>query len=305
MTTKNIFGSIVIGCAALFMGACGSEGGSTPEQAAPEHKISELDESGQEVLEKAKTIFYAVPSPFELASLLKNTGSEFNGELLHNPEALSGYNTKMSKAINLGVYSVDLSYSSIYGQTKYTMGYLQSVKRLTDDFGISAAFTPEIMERLDANMDNQDSVQAIMAKAYLEANSYLKSNDMVTLSSFMLAGGWIEGLHIALGLLEQGENPEVTTLIAEQQFSLENLVDLLGVSGESSDIQSVKADFEKLLAVYNKIEQSDDGAVVVSTDDEGPAVIGGDESAITIAPEVLNEIKALAKEIRAKYVAAQ
>lgn len=297
--------SVALG-SALIMTACSSEPAAPSKDAQPEPaEEMSLDEPNQEVLAKAQTIFYAVPSPFELASLLKNTGAEFNEELLHDAKALDNYSTKRAKALNLGIYSVDLSYSSISGSPK-TVEYLQAVKRLTDDFGISGALSPEIMERLDANMDNQDSVQAIMAKAYLEANSYLKSNDMVTLSSFMLAGGWIEGLNIAVGLLDQGENPDVTSLIAEQKFSLENLVDLLSVSGDNPDIAEIKGDFSKLMDLYNQMEEGDDNvAIAPVSSGDGPVVIGGDEDEVTIDPALLEQIKTVAAEIRTKYVTGQ
>ena len=61
------------------------------------------------VLEVGNKLFN-VPSPVEMALLIKETEGSFNEEWLHSPSSVSSYSTKFQQAINLGVYSADLGY---------------------------------------------------------------------------------------------------------------------------------------------------------------------------------------------------
>ena len=114
------------------------------------------------------------------------------------------------------------------------MLYLSCIKKLADDLGISSAFDSETMTRLDASKESKDSLQNIVAQAYGMANNYLKSNASSSTSSLILAGGWIEGLHIASSMLDpENPNEELIELIADQRYALRLESQLAG--GESEE----------------------------------------------------------------------
>ena len=62
---------------------------------------------------KSKLIFYSLPSPLETAMLIKRSGAGYNTDLLNDYTSTTRYNTNLKMALNLGVFSTDMSYSSL------------------------------------------------------------------------------------------------------------------------------------------------------------------------------------------------
>ncbi|HEX2395717.1 MAG TPA: hypothetical protein VHI78_10240, partial [Bacteroidales bacterium] len=58
-------------------------------------------------IDKAKKIFYSLPSPLETAMLLKSAGVSYNEGILNGLDNVDKYSTNRSKALNLGIYTTD------------------------------------------------------------------------------------------------------------------------------------------------------------------------------------------------------
>ncbi|HIE15301.1 MAG TPA: hypothetical protein EYP69_00070, partial [Bacteroidales bacterium] len=109
-------------------------------------------------LNKTKQVFYSLPSPIETALLLKRAGAKFNEEYLNPVDNISKYTTQKLMALNLGVYSADLSFVSMFDQSQLSVKYLSATKKLADELGILNAVDQSIFERMDSNIDNTDSL---------------------------------------------------------------------------------------------------------------------------------------------------
>jgi hypothetical protein len=261
--------------------------------------VEELDREEQNVAQK---MFYALPSPFEISSLLKTSGVEFEDDILNSIDNVSKYETKTSKALNLGIYGADVSFTSIYEKTQHTMLYLSCIKKLADDLGISAAFGGETMGRLESSKDSKDSLQYIVAEAYGMANAYLKENSSSSASSLILTGGWVEGVHIATSMLNpESPNSDLIELIADQRFSVENLILLLELNKDEEDIASILIDLNELKDLYAQIDDPTGHEITTSTKEDGTMVLGGGSS-VTLDTELLAKITAKVNEIRTKIV---
>ncbi|MDC3260223.1 hypothetical protein OAU66_01575, partial [bacterium] len=127
MTIKT---SILAALSITFLFSCSSgENNSTDSiQKRTDQEIAE--ELNQEEQNEAQKMFYALPSPFEISSLMKASGVEFEDGILNSIDNLSNYETKTSKALNLGIYGADVSITSIYDKTQHTMLYLSCIKKL-------------------------------------------------------------------------------------------------------------------------------------------------------------------------------
>ncbi len=301
---KTGFYSLLLFAGITFFPACSSTENQDSNEAPPPASSPDKED-----LNQAQQVLYSMPSPFELASLIKNSGATFSKELINSPESVSKYTTSKSRALNLGIYGADLSYASIFGQTQEAMKYLQCVKSITEALGISASFDSETMKRIDKTMakkdekDRDDELQEIVSEAYLTANAFLKDNERTKTASLILAGGWVEGLFIASSLSRKTEkNKDLLMMIAEQKFSLENLVSLLEAYEEDQQVAEVLKDMNELLTIYNKVEESTSAAVKVSTDTvKNVTEIGGD-AIVSITPELAAEISAKISSIRNMYI---
>jgi hypothetical protein len=79
--------------------------------------VTRSDAAVYENIKQAEKIFYTLPSPLESAMLIKSAGAVFDEDLLNPVDNTRNYNTNKSMALNLGIYTCDLSFASLYDQT--------------------------------------------------------------------------------------------------------------------------------------------------------------------------------------------
>ncbi len=103
-----IISALVIGCKS------GGKGDKEPEF---DVDMEEIDDALFDNINQAKQIFYSMPSPLETAMLVKSAGAPYNEDLLNSTDNAGNYTTNRSMALNLGIYTCDLSFASLYDQT--------------------------------------------------------------------------------------------------------------------------------------------------------------------------------------------
>jgi len=262
-----------------------------------------IDAETQEQLNTAKRIFYSLPSPLETAMLIKNAGAEYN-EALMNPTAnTSKYITSKSKALNLGIYSTDLSYASLFDQNQATLNYIEAAKAMADGLNILDAIDEEIVNRLEEQINNRDAIIDIISETLMNSSSFLKENDMEGTASVILVGGWVEGLYIATNLVDVNnlDNSKLVERIVDQKLSLDIMVSLLESSPEDADAQAVLEDVKALKTIFDKIT-IEQGEVTAVEDPETNVTTLKSESSVEFTPEVFNELKSKVIEIRSSYI---
>ena len=227
----------------IAVAACNSEPAKQGESGTEEKQDSGQDEK----IAKVQKVFYSVPSPVQAASLLKKAGAQYSKEILNPASNVSKYTTGIAKAVNLGVYGTDLAYTNMFNQTQEAITYLNAVHKLANELGMGGATqNAEVSVRFQNNLGNQDSLIAIISDIFRESDDYLKENQQYNSATLVLVGGWVEGLYIATKQAKKNPSPEITTRIAEQKFSLGNLLALL------SDYQAEDADLIKDLTDIKK-----------------------------------------------------
>lgn len=248
--------------------------------------------------EKAKKVFQTVPSPYETASIFEEAGVTYNPELTNPIENVSKYSTASKQALNLGVYGADLSYANIYDQTQESMFYMNCSKKMADALGVSSAFSPETIERIEVNMNNRDSMMNIVNDSYWICDAFLKENKQENLSALIIAGGWIEGLYLGTKSLNRDEPSEdLMKRIADQKHSLNNLMDLLA-SYEDEEVKALAESMQELKMVFDKIKETENEATV--SGDEVPTIGGG--STLSYETGTIFEISDVTEKIRNEII---
>lgn len=250
----------------------------------------------------AEKIFYSIPSPIEMATLLKSSGSIYDKSLPNPVERKDKYTTVRSRALNLGVYGADLSYAVVYDNTQESMLYLACAKKLADGLGITGAFSEEKIARMEANMNNRDSMLAMISDSYWETDAYLQENERGNVSAYIIAGGWIEGIYlgskIAQKLKPSGKHKDIAKRIAEQKVSLDNLIALLESYASPESFGDLIDDLKALQAVYATIKETETETTATTNPDGSTTIGGGSEFEIT--DEQLAAIEKKVSEIRNK-----
>jgi len=298
MRFKNLFISffyiLVIGGLIMFLPSCSSSDKSTEEKQL-EDSLNANDE-----FNKAKQVIYGIPSPIETAMLLKRAGAKYNQDYLNPLSNLGNYTTTKSMALNLGVYSADMSFASMFDQSQASIKYLSATKKLADDLGILNAIDKSIITRMENNINNRDSVMEIISETFMNSNSFLKENDRGEIAAIILTGGWLEGLYIGIQIVKNtSQNKELMERIADQRLSLNTLISLLNEYKNDANVQSILPDMERLKKVFDKIQVSSSKIEVVEKN--GKNIITS-TSEVKFPPEVFEELAALVTEIRSNII---
>ncbi len=249
----KVTGGVLVTCLLAVFFACNSGSEQETESGVEENEDVILTEKEQKE-NKTQKVFYTIPSPIEMTSLIKKAGATYDKEAGNSPSNVSNYVTIISMALNLGIYGADLSYASIFDQTQETLRYFAVAKKLADGIGITDAFGKSTLNRIEANINNRDSLISIISDSYWETDAYLKENKRSNTSALVIAGGWIEGLYIATILAQNtANNKEIVSRIGEQKLSLNNLTAMLN-SYDDENISELLNDLNELKKVYDSVE---------------------------------------------------
>lgn len=235
-------------------------------------------------LTAADNMIRQMPSPIEMAILVKHSGGEYNASLLNPIQNIDRYVTTGKKTLAMGVYSADVGYTSLYKQTQETVFYLNNIRKLSDAIGLSDAFDQSVFERVEANIEHRDSLLQILSGAYDVSNEYLKNNDRLNTSLLMLGSGWIETMYLAANLGESGgrPGPEIASRVAQQDVVLRKIVATMRMIPEDELV----SEFAGKLEALSKVLVAKD---LVTGTEEMPAV---DNAKMEEAYRLIDEIRA-------------
>lgn len=290
----------VVALSVLVFVCCSSENKKSDKVQVDMNSVVQ-DSSAIKGLKAAKQVFYSLPSPLETAMILKRAGAVYNEEILNSADNTSKYNTNKSMALNLGIYSTDLSYASLFDQTQASIRYMTASKKMAEGLGILNAIDNSIIQKLEANVNNRDVILDIISETLLNTNSNLEENDRVAVGSIILVGGWVEGLYIAITLAENSkDNKELVGRIIDQKLLLNTVVNLLNQNKDNPDIVSVLADVNEIKAIYDQVSVTVSGVQAVPDKKSGVTTLKS-KNVTSVSPEVFAKLKAKVIEIRNKY----
>ncbi|MFC2090282.1 hypothetical protein ACFLT1_05855 [Bacteroidota bacterium] len=288
---------IVAGCKS------GAKNEKASKEAGDEFVASDLDVDTQEKFQTAKRIFYSLPSPIETAKLLQNAGAKYNEALLNPTENNTEYVTNLSLALNLGIYTTDLSYASLFDQTQVTLNYIEVAKNMADGLNILDAINETTIQDLEENINNREKIVDIISETLMNSSSYLKDRGLESTATLILVGGWIEGLYIATQLVGEGSinNNKIVERIVDQKLSVDFMITLLEEAEDDPDAVKVLADIKALKNVFDKIVINQ-GENTPVTDPESGITTLKSNSSHNLNQVVFDELLAKVNELRTGYI---
>lgn len=206
------------------------------------------------VRKEVENIVYPLPTSFELAEMLNRIEASFIISLTNEPSNVDKYFTEKSKALNLGIYSADLSYSSTYNQKQQTIDFMNASRRLIEELDMADAVDADIVEKIEANENNKEGLVELISDSFNDTYQYLNENNRAGISILVVAGTYIEGLYIATHISDDTfSNKEIVSIIMKQKEPLIKLVDVLKQHDSDDNVKEVVADVNRLYALYNSV----------------------------------------------------
>ncbi|MGB1101993.1 MAG: hypothetical protein ACPG21_00050 [Crocinitomicaceae bacterium] len=300
MNRKKILSHAFIGASSILLLSCGGDNGGNEltNINVTDTVEAEVDTTG---MSSNIVMEYSVPTPNELFEIVKAQGGEKQMNLVNPLENSENYVDQKSKAINFGVYSADVAYLSCFGIGTDFLKYFKKIEELGDELGISGAFNEDIMERIESNEGDTDSLFAISNDTYYESYSYLEENEKGTELSLIMAGGYVESLFIVSNLVTTySDDDPIVSKIGDQRVVLESLIDFISSYMEDPSVEEVAGDLMDLQAVFEDNMEFEESDASTSNSESGTLVVSGGGS-YKMSETAYNAIKAKATELRDKY----
>lgn len=290
MKNKNLFNGVLVAATAILMMSCGGEGGDELQNViVPDSTVNNIPEQ--------PAVEYAVPTPNELFEIIKIQGGEQRVGLVNSLDNRSKYVELKSKALNFGVYSADLAYLSCFGIGTEFLRYFKMIEEMGEELGISGAFDEELMDRIENNEGDTDTLFAISNETYYDSYLYLEENGKGVELCLIMAGGYIESLYIICNLVDEfKEGDPIIEKIGDQKLVLENLLDFILQYSDDQLVSEVMDDLITLSDVFETSMEFEESGTSIDKTENRLVLSGGGSYKMT--KNSLEKISAKAKELR-------
>jgi len=305
MNSKLKILPLILGVTALVvcMAATSCKGRTKGKEAKVTEENISADEQTMEQIKSAEKVFNALPTPLEVAQLIKEAGARFDATLLNPVENKSNYTTSKSMALNLGIYVCDLSFASMYDETSLLVNYMQAAEDMATGLGIIDAIDEGTIEKLEQNINNRDVIMEIVSETFLNSQAYLEDDEQHAVAATIIAGGFVEGLYISTHMVDMKsfKGNKLVKTIADQKMSVDDLIRLLETYNDNTAIQELLGPIRELKTIFDKVERTSTPTSTKYDDKTGVTEITG-AAMSEIKQDVFLAIKDKVGEIRNIYV---
>jgi hypothetical protein len=207
-----------------------------------------------------------IPSPASALEDLARFQVPYDNKVLNDPSKTQHYATEYKKALNLGLYNIDMAFAMVNNNGQDMLMYMKSVMELADALGLRNAVSNMVGKRAESNISNKDSLFRILDEIFIKSDAYLRSNDRVYTAALVFAGSWVESLYlnsqIAEKVTDAKQKEKAKTLLWEQRFHLGNLINVLRDFRQKNESDKLLTRLEdlhkKIVAVKDPKDLSDE-----------------------------------------------
>ena len=237
----------------LLIVSCSNEAENKTDDTSEE---AETESSGNN--KGTETKVYTLPAPLQMVSAIKLYKPEYSANVLGSEKEIKTvFSSSYARALALGIYTIDLGYTTVYAQHPVSMIYLKSIQSISQDLGVSSGIQPQMYKRFKENKDNEDSLCHIILESYRDAHTYFQNNKREDVAMFIVAGGYIEGLYLTLSA-KNDKNlwPYYPNLVGQQKIYLQNIIEIIDFynKNRSTEVNDLLADLRELYKVYDEIK---------------------------------------------------
>lgn len=289
--------------AILWLGSCSDK---PKDDDNTEVALSETDMNGPKTLPDTMVYEFleSIPSPVEMAFLIKSSGTGYDKALMNNAASAGKYATSGKMALNLGVYGADLGYINTFGVNQDAFGYLEAIKILSGELSIGQYFDQASIRKLVQDNAKLDSLFLLTNRNLQSINRKLHEDKRSHLSVLMVTGGWIEASYLLATYYDKTKKPELKQKLVEQKIVLTAIKKLVDFYVDSPEFEAVGKQLTALEKAYEGIRIMDARQDLASVQKvNGLTVVeGGPTEEMEISEEKIQAISKAMIEARNKIV---
>lgn len=280
---KQLLFSITVGSFLLFTASCA-------EEPSTDVDASDVVEVGSDNSEIKDEVHHQIPTPHEMIEFIHAYGGEFKPELLCDLDISERYVDLKGKSMGMGIYIADLAYSASYSKFQESMNYFNVIVKMAEDVGISGVFDEQMLTRIQNNLNNTDSLEAISNQSYYKIIADLEANDRGKVVAMIAAGGFLESLFISTQLVTKfkADDPMMER-IAGQKLIYENIMAYLEKYKDDQNVEWTITDMTALKASFDDV--SDTRMDTKFSEGKGGKKILGGKGGVYITEQEFEELR--------------
>lgn len=295
---KRYLQLLFIGVLTSMTAACGGESEENQEM-PPQEEQPMLREAEPIGFGEQGSTMYAVPSPNELFSIIKDSKLPYKEGLI-STDAMK-YSTSKEQALNFGRITADIAYTASYEKFQESIANFDNLRQVGDDLGISYVFDELMVNRVKNNMDNPDSLEIISASSYQQITSMMEENENGSTLAIIAAGGFVESIYILTNLVgEYSDESDVIQRLADEKLVMENISDYLSMYSDEDRVSEVLSELAPMMDIFNNLQEEKASEDRVGEDDK--VILGGNR--VIMTAEDFNALKEAATNYRNSFANA-
>jgi hypothetical protein len=228
-----------------------------PKESSPtyflEDTIMEDTSSINENIRSTKSLVYNMYLPCEMVYLFNKASLNYNPMLINPIKNKENYHTAIRKAVNLGIYGVDMGYLKMNNQTQDIKDYSVVITNLAKELDIPEDKIHSGLKYIDNYNISGDSLYQITCRLFNVTDNYLNKDDREAIATMIVLGGWVEAIYLSMNSVEADKKEAMMEEIGRQKYSLNSLITLLKMHQENYTIMNYLVMLKTLKEVYNDI----------------------------------------------------
>lgn len=303
--SRTLLKTSLIVCAVAVLTSCQCNRQQSTSEFEDGFDTLATNKSMEEDLNKSKTILYTLPSPIEMASLIKESNVKYDEEMLNDLSLSDKYSGTLKMAVNLGMYSTDMSFASMFNQSQKTVEYFSALKDLSGKLGIVNLIDENTIAKMEEKSTSKEDILKVISDVYMDVNQYLTENDRKNVAVMVLTGGWTEGLYIALSLMNDKPNAQLIERIVAQKLALATVLNILEKSnqnGTDQDLTYLQSKMNEIKVIFDEVRVELLGIVEAETNAETKTTYIKANCENEVSQDVLMLLKEKVSEVRNEFI---
>ena len=225
-------------------------------------------------------LLFLIPTPGEIIERFYEADIQYKPDMVNSVDHLDDYLDSRSQALNLGVYIADLAYSAKFGRLGECIDYLEAIKSLGTQVGVSSRIFESLLTRAKENINIVDSLVYISNEAFLQMFNFFEISKKENTLAIVSTGAYIESLYLVLQFVEEySENDPVIQQLSELKYPFDNLLSRSSMYEDDTNVKNIIIYLNQIKEIFDQLV-SEETELVVTEKDKGKLFISGGEQLI-------------------------
>lgn len=215
--------------------------------------VSDTDELA--VSDNDSEIMFLLPSPDEIINEIFMENMKPDPSFVNPVENSVKYIDTRYQAIVLGVYIADFAYLSYTDETHIEIEYLKVIRDLSEKINLFGLIDESVLNRIQANIINGDSLQSISQELYYKLSDLLENTNRNNIFALITTGAIVESLYLAsMNINNISDFENMVTRIFEQKYVFDNFYNFTMQYSSDVYVKSILGELNELKLMFEQLQ---------------------------------------------------